>query len=746
MEKISIKLDGLSCANCAAKIEERSAKIPGLSNVIVDISRSKLIAYTEKKDKETFVDEVKKIVNALEPHVKVSLETGRERRTELVTLPVCTTGCCDGDSHDHGHGHDHGHHHEKGTDDHGHSHDVTFKIEQGKKVTFTHDKPTLIRLFASLALLVVGILTEATPWLSIASLLTAYALSGYKVLNKSFKNIMRGQIFDENFLMSIATIGAIAIREYPEAVAVMIFYEIGEYFQNFAVTRSKNAISALMDIRPDSATVFRNGAYVTVDPMEVNVGETIIVKPGERIPLDGVVLEGKALIDTAALTGESVPVSASEGVNVLSGSVVKDGLLKIKVESYFEESTVSRILDLVENATANKAHAEFFITRFAKYYTPFVVFAAIALATIPPFLLGMGAFSDWLYNGLVFLVISCPCALVVSVPLTFFSGIGNASKNGILIKGSNYLEALSTVDTVVFDKTGTLTEGVFEVSNLILAKESLSIEDIKKHAAMAELHSNHPIAKSIVSYYGKAIDENEILDYEEISGHGTRLKTADGITLIGNKKWMMENNVQIATIDSLHTLLYLAHNGEYLGAFEIRDKVKADASSAIKGLKAMGVHTVMLTGDRQNAAQSVADTLGIDEFKSELLPQDKYTLVQSLIDQNQKVAFVGDGINDAPVLAGATVGISMGSIGSDAAIEASDVVLMTDEPSKILKSIEISKRTRRIVTQNIAFALGVKFAIMGLSTIGLSSMWMAIFADVGVSLLAVLNAMRAMRS
>lgn len=702
MEKISIKLDGLGCASCAAKIEERSAKIPGLNNVVVDMSRSKLIAFTEVQDVSPFVDEVKKIVHALEPHVKVSLDNGVIHQT--------------------------------GSE----------KASQSSKMSFAHDKKTLARLGLALTLLVSGLIIQ-NDVLSISVLLLSYVLSGYKVLWRSVQNITRGQVFDENFLMSIATIGAIAIQEYPEAVAVMIFYEIGEYFQNYAVAKSKNAIGALMDIRPDSANVFRSGFWMIVNPSEVAIDEIIMVKPGERIPLDGVVMEGSALMDTAALTGESLPVSAKVGSSVLSGSVVQDGVLKIKVQSKFSESTVSRILDLVENATSNKAQSEYFITRFARYYTPFVVLSAVGLTLIPPFVFGLGSFSTWLYRGLVFLVISCPCALVVSVPLTFFSGIGNASKNGILIKGSNYLEALSTVDTVVFDKTGTLTEGVFEVSKVHLSDEGKSIENALELAALAEMHSNHPVARSIVGYYNQPLHESDIIKYEEISGHGTRVESKYGITLIGNRKWMKENHIDADSITSVHTIIYFAHNNQYLGAFEIRDKIKSDAKETIDHLRKKGLNTIMLTGDRRPAAMAVADEIGIDEFKSELLPEDKYTLVNTLLENQKKVAFIGDGINDAPVLAGATVGISMGTIGSDAAIEASDVVIMTDEPSKLIKAIDISKRTKKIVTQNIVFALGIKFLIMGLGTVGISSMWMAIFADVGVSLLAVLNAMRAMR-
>jgi Cd2+/Zn2+-exporting ATPase len=572
----------------------------------------------------------------------------------------------------------------------------------------------------------------------------AYVISGYKVLTRSVKNILRGNLFDENFLMALATFGAIAIHQYPEAVAVMIFYEIGEYFQDLAVNQSKNAIQALIDIKPEVAHVLKGGIWVDATPESIALGDTVLVKPGERIPLDGVVSSGHGSVDQSALTGESAPIPIAVGASVLSGSIVLNGLIQINVTSTYAHSTVARILDLVENATAHKAPTENFITKFARYYTPVVVLAAAALAFIPPFLLHMGSFSDWLYRGLIFLVISCPCALVISVPLGFFSGIGNASNRGILIKGSNYLEALNTIDTVVFDKTGTLTEGHFEVHEAY-TEPGVSREELLSLTALAEHYSNHPIAKSIVRYAGIHPKLEDNLGYEEIVGQGILMLTPKGKLLVGNRKLMHARGIDITPIDSPYTVIYVALGARYLGAFDVRDTIKPDAASAIEKLKAMGLKTTMLTGDHHAVAEDVAHRLNLDSFYSELLPEDKYNLVRTEIDAGDRVAFVGDGINDAPVLAGATVGISMGSIGSDAAIEASDVVLMTDEPEKLVEAIAIARQTKRIVLQNIFFAIGVKVLVMALGTFGLASMWMAIFADVGVALIAVLNAVRILR-
>lgn len=709
MEKITLNLEGLGCANCAAKIEARAKNISGIENVILDFSRSKLTFEKKDVDVDSAINEIKSIVNALEPDVIVSVKDAHALQNS--SLPQS----------------------------HHHDHESTSHRALG------HDKSNLIRLTISLVLFVIGILGKNLPYVEVVTLAIAYLLSGHKVLYKSFRNILRGEVFDENFLMSIATFGAIAIGEYPEAVAVMIFYEIGEYFQDLAVNRSKHAISSLLDIRPDEASVYRSGLWMTVSPEEVQVDEVIIVKPGERVPLDGVVVEGGSTLDTSALTGESVPRYFTLDDAVLSGSVVVNGILKLRVTSVYAESTVARILSLVENATSNKAPTENFITKFARYYTPIVVFLALGLVLIPSILFGFDTFDTWLYRGLIFLVISCPCALVVSVPLGFFSGIGNASKNGILIKGSNYLEALSQVDTIVFDKTGTLTEGAFEVYQTHLHKEQINDKVLLELATLAESHSNHPVAKSIIQYSKQEVNLDDILSVEEISGKGVLVQSVKGTILAGNKSLMKDYHIAIPIISSSYTHIYIALDNQYIGAFDIRDKIKQDAFKTIKLLKSLGYRVLMLTGDRKEAASAVAASLEIDAVYSELLPEDKYKKVLSLIEEGANVAFVGDGINDAPVLASANIGISMGAIGSDAAIEASDVVLMTDEPSKIPEAIEISKITKKIVTQNIVFAIGTKILIMALGTVGLSSMWMAIFADVGVALIAVLNSTRVLR-
>ncbi|MBE0449482.1 MAG: cadmium-translocating P-type ATPase [Clostridia bacterium] len=695
MEKISLSLDGLGCASCASKIESRSKQLEGIENVVLDFSKSKLTLELHEGSKDELIRKITNIVNALEPDVKVEIQ--------MPGSPPSN--------------------------------------RPGVNIKYVHNRKELLRLGISLSLFTIGLIFKSAPYIQIGALITAYLLSGHKVLMRSFRNILRGDIFDENFLMSIATFGAIAIGEYPEAVAVMIFYEIGEYFQDLAVAKSKNAIGALMDIRPDIAVVRRDGFWTTVSPESIEKGEVLLVKPGERIPLDGTVANGTSTLDTSALTGESIPVTVTVGDQVLSGSVVQNGLLQIEATAVYSESTIARILDLVENATAHKAPTENFITKFARYYTPAVVFFAVFIATVPPFLLNMGTFEDWLYRSLIFLVISCPCALVVSVPLGFFSGIGNASHNGILIKGSNYLEALNSIDTVIFDKTGTLTEGVFEVSAVYPAEENKR-DELFLSAKLAESHSNHPIAKSIVAYCDVEISENDILDYEELSGYGIRMTSKYGRILAGNEKLLKEHHIDVPIIQSAYSVVYIAKGNKYLGAFDIRDRIKTDAKMTIDAMKGSNIHTVMLTGDRKASADEVGDLLGIDEIYSQLLPEDKYNKVMSLISAGGKVAFIGDGINDAPVLAGATVGISMGAIGSDAAIEASDVVFMTDEPSKLIHAIQISKRTKQIVTQNIIFALGTKFLIMGLGIFGLSSMWMAIFADVGVALIAVMNSVR----
>ncbi|WP_418863192.1 heavy metal translocating P-type ATPase [Slackia isoflavoniconvertens] len=584
--------------------------------------------------------------------------------------------------------------------------------------------------------------------------LIPYAIAGYDVLLKAARNIKNGQLFDENFLMAVATIGAFSLVFFPdsgphmaEGAAVMLFYQVGELFQQYAVGKSRKSIAAMMDIAPDFANVRNtNGDLEQVDPDSVTVGSEIVVKPGERVPIDGVVVEGSSQLDTAALTGESVPRAIEAGSEVVSGCVNLTGLLIMKTTKPFGESTVSRILELVENAAEKKAHTENFITRFAHYYTPAVCGVALVLALLPP-LLGFGALSDWVFRGLTFLVVSCPCALVISVPLSFFGGIGGASKLGILIKGSNYLESLASVDTVVFDKTGTLTSGTFGVV-AVHPTEDVKSNRLLELAAHAEAYSDHPIAMSVKQAYGARIDKTRVSNASEVSGRGVQAKIDGASVSVGNDKLMASLDIDAHNCELVGTMLHVAENGKYLGHIVIADMVKDDAAKTIADLHATGVtKTVMLTGDAEEVARSVAMTLGLDEFHAKLLPQDKVAEVERLLDEESKkgrLAFVGDGINDAPVLTRADIGIAMGAMGSDAAIEAADIVLMDDKPSNIAKAIRLSRKTMGIVWQNIVFALGVKLAVLVLAAVGIANMWMAVFADVGVAILAILNAMRCM--
>ena len=566
-------------------------------------------------------------------------------------------------------------------------------------------------------------------------------------MRKAVRNIFRGKVFDENFLMSIATLGAFAIGEFPEAVAVMLFYQVGELFQDYAVDKSRKSIASLMDIRPDYANIIRDGKEEKVDPSEVRIGDTIIIKPGEKVPLDGVAIDGKTTLDTKALTGESVPRGVEVGDQVLSGCINLNGVIKVKVTKEYGESTVSKILDLVENASSKKAKSENFITKFAAYYTPIVVIIAIILAIVPPLIIEGANFQDWLYRALSFLVVSCPCALVISIPLSFFGGIGGASKMGVLVKGSNYLEALSNAEIMVFDKTGTLTEGVFEVQNV----ESIGIskEELLKIAAYAEYYSNHLISKSIKKAYNKEIDEKEIIDSKEISGKGIEAKIGNQDVLAGNEKLMNEKGIEYTKCTHVGSVVYVAIDGKYVGHIVIADKIKEDAKRTIEELRKNNIkETVMLTGDRKNIGEAVAKELGIDKVYAELLPDGKVEKVEELLKTKLpkgKLAFVGDGINDAPVLAMADIGIAMGGLGADSAIEAADIVIMTDQPSKIISAIKLSKKTMRIVRENIIFAIAVKVLVLILTAVGLSSMWQAVFADVGVSVIAILNALRALR-
>ena len=625
------------------------------------------------------------------------------------------------------------------------------KKDEKAAVYNDEDKKRTIRLAVGAVVYAIGmaltVFAKLPTLAELAFLIVAYVILGWDVVWQAVKNITRGQVFDEHFLMSVSTIGAFAIGEYPEAVAVMLFYQVGEFFQSLAVKRSRKSISDLMDICPDSATVKRNGVLQVVSPESVAVGEIIMVKPGEKIPLDGIVVDGESMLDTKALTGESVPRSIRKGDEALSGCINQSGLLTLKVTKSFGESTVSKITDLVENASARKAPTENFITTFARYYTPVVVGMAAVLAIIPPLVLG-GGWSEWLRRGFVFLIVSCPCALVISIPLTFFGGIGAASKRGVLVKGSNYLEALNKVSVVVFDKTGTLTKGVFEVANIIPAA-GYQKEQVLEYAAQAESYSNHPIAKSILATYGKPIDQKQFSDFEEISGHGISVMVQGKKVLAGNSKLMESEKIAYAACDAAGTKFYVAADGSYVGCILIADEVKPDSKCAIAELKKIGVEkTVMLTGDDERIGKSVADELGLDAYYAQLLPDQKVEKLEMLDKQKRqgsKLAFVGDGINDAPVLARADVGIAMGGLGSDAAIEAADVVLMTDEPSKLVEAIDVAKATKRIVMQNIVIALGIKSVFLVLGALGMAGMWEAVFGDVGVTIIAVLNAMRILK-
>ena len=619
-------------------------------------------------------------------------------------------------------------------------------------------------------------------WINNGIFIVSYIIVGFEIIKDAIKNIFKGEVFDENFLMAIATIGAFAIGEFPEAVAVMLFYQIGELFQGYAVDKSRKSIASLMDIRPDYANAYRNGNLEKVAPEEVQIGETIVIKPGEKVPLDGRIIEGNTTLDTKALTGESLPREVGKGEDILSGCINLNGTIKVEVTKKFGESTVSKILDLVENASSKKSKSENFITKFARYYTPTVVIIAVVLAIVPPLIVKGASFQDWIYRALSFLVVSCPCALVISIPLSFFGGIGGASKIGILVKGSNYLEALASTEIAVFDKTGTLTEGVFEVQKVEVAKtdnqietkgfaqnnlgESISLnneveragiqdykitqEELLKITAYAENYSNHPISKSVKKAYGKKIDESQIISSQELSGRGIEAQIGKQKVLVGNEKLMNERKIEFTKCNDIGTILYVAIDGKFAGHILISDTIKADAKKTIEELKRNNIkQIVMLTGDKKEVGEAVAKEIGINTVYTELLPDKKVAKVEELLktkSEKGKLIFVGDGINDAPVLAISDIGVAMGGIGADSSIEAADVVIMTDEPSKIINAIQISKKTMKIVKENIIFAIAVKILVLILSALGISTMWQAVFADVGVSILAILNAIRALHT
>ncbi len=608
-------------------------------------------------------------------------------------------------------------------------------------------KKKLIRIIISFILLALAFLLKVdNVIINDILFIASYIIVGYDIVLKALRNITRGKVFDENFLMTIATIGAFFIGEFPEAVAVMLFYQIGELFQSYAVDKSRKSVAALMDIRPDYANVYRNEEINRVDPSNVNIGEIILIKPGEKIPLDGIAVEGNSLLNTLALTGEAMPRSVTEGDEVLSGCINNEGILKVKVTKEFGESTVSKILDLVENASSRKSKSENFISKFAKYYTPIVVIIAILLALIPP-LLTDTTFKTWLYRALSFLVVSCPCALVISIPLSFFGGIGASSKIGVLVKGSNYLEALANTEIVVCDKTGTLTEGIFKVQKVDAI--GYSDEDLLRYTSYAENYSNHPIALSIKEAYGKDINEKLVTKTKELKGKGVIAKVESKEVLVGNEKLMAEYNINYIKSNDIGTVIYIAIDKTFAGSITISDKIKEDAYKAVKEFRKNNVKKiVMLTGDREEISKNVSKELKLDKYYAELLPQDKVKKVESLMKEKSidgKLVFIGDGINDAPVLALSDIGVAMGGLGSDAAIEAADIVIMTDEPSKLANAIKISKKTMQIVKENIVFAITVKILVLLLSAIGIATMWAAVFADVGVSVIAIINALRILR-
>ena len=712
VNKKELILNGLTCAHCAEVIADKVKYIEGIQSSNLNFVNKKLtLELKSQKNEEKIIENVIGLIDSIEPGLDIKVLENKEKlytKTEIN------------------------------------------QVEKENKSIKDKDKIKFLKILLGTFVFIFAFYEEMMRMESRYStliFLVSYILVGGDVIYKALRNMTKGRIFDENFLMTVATIGALGIGEASEAVGVMLFYKIGEYLQELAVGKSRKSISDLMQIKPDVANLKVGEAIRVINPEDVQIGDYIIVKPGEKIPLDGFVVDGNSMVDTSALTGESVLRTIKAGDEVLSGFINKNSLLTIKVAKDFSESTVSKILDLVENASSKKSKTENFISVFSKYYTPIVVIIATLIAIIPPIFISGATFGDWLHRGLVFLVVSCPCALVLSIPLSYFSGIGFASKNGILIKGSNYLEALRYVDTVVFDKTGTLTEGVFDVVKI--NPIGISKDGLIEYAAIAEVNSNHPIAKSILNYYDKEINLSKIESYEEIAANGVKVKYDSKEILAGNEKLMMANDIKIDISQETGTVVYISVNNEFKGYIVISDKIKSDSEQAIKEIKNQGIkETIMLTGDNNEVASLVAKKLGLDKVYSNLLPNEKVEKIENLYEgrnNKQKIAFVGDGINDAPVLARVDVGIAMGGLGSDAAIEAADIVIMTDEPSKIVQGIRISKKTYKIVWQNIIFALGIKVIVMIFGALGMASMWEAVFADVGVALIAVLNAMRIMK-
>ncbi|MCH1941163.1 heavy metal translocating P-type ATPase [Holdemania massiliensis] len=696
--ELKLRLAGLDCANCAAKIERAVNAMPEVEEASVTFSTETLLVDAKpSSDREALIEAITAVVKKLEPEVAVvEMKTGTKQPEPEV-----------------------------------------------KPQSFFRQNA---KLLIGIGFFIAGIILQAESYVFILFLIS-FLLIGGEVVYSAIRNVLQGEWFDETFLMSVATIGAFAIGDYKEGVAVMLFYQIGELFQSYAVNRSRKSIGSLMNIRAEYATVVRNGKEMRVDPENVMIGEMILIKPGERVPLDGILTEGETSLDTSALTGESLPRDAQSGDEILAGMVNLSGVVQVKVTKEFGESTVSRILELVENASSKKAPIERFITKFARVYTPTVVVAAILVAVIPPFLLQMGSFEVWLYRALTFLVVSCPCALVISIPLGLFAGIGGASRQGILVKGGNFLEILKDVDTVVFDKTGTLTQGTFSVTRI--QPVHADADSLLQLAAYGEAYSNHPIARSIVAAYGQPIDNQAIRNYKEISGQGVEVEVSGRKLALGNTKLMQAQGLDCPAVEEIGTIIHVAQEGEYLGWLVISDVIKNTSAAAISQLKQAGVrNTVMLTGDNRKVAEAVAAQIGIDTVYAQLLPQDKVEQVETLLaaqPEGKKLAFVGDGINDAPVLARADLGVAMGGVGSDAAIEAADIVLMKDDPAALATAIQISRKTHAILRQNIIFSLAIKIGVLILTLFGKSNMWMGVFADVGVTLLAILNSMRALK-
>lgn len=699
MENKIFILEGLDCANCAQKIEDRVNKINGVKKATLNFVNKKLQIEFNDVSNEELVNQIKNEIISIEPYVKII--------------------------------------------------DFNENISKNRKNNIDENNSSLKRLFLSLLIFILGVILPIDEYIKYLLFFSSYLIAGTRVLKISLHNIKNKNIFDENFLMSVATLGAIAIGQFEEAIAVMIFYEIGEYFQSKAVNQSRKSIAELMDIRPDYANLIKNEDFIKVNPKDVQIGDHILIRPGERIPLDSVIVDGESSIDTKALTGESIPKDVRTGDKILGGYINLQGLLKAKVEKEYKDSSVSKILKLVEESSEKKAPTENFITAFAKYYTPVVVFLAIALAIIPPLIIEGALFSDWIYRALVFLVVSCPCALVISIPLSFFAGIGKASKNGILIKGGNYLEALNFVDTIVFDKTGTLTEGVFKVSSVVTIG-NYSVDEVLYFAAHAEYNSNHPIAKSIVEYYNKGINLSSIKEFKEYAGNGIEAVVNESKILLGKFDFLRSKGIKIDELYQNSNSIYVAIDGKFEGYIVITDKVKDDAKYTIDMLKNHNIkNIVMLTGDNKEVASKTAKDLGINSYYAELLPEDKVEIVEKLMskksNKKSKLVFIGDGINDAPVLSISDIGIAMGGLGSDAAIEASDIVLMNDELKKLIELFQISQKTRKIAYENIYLALFVKFLVLILGAIGIATMWHAVFADVGVTILAVINSMRLLK-